>query len=109
MSDGAMDEVEAMFDDRLGPHYMWPGNDLEMLRALKHAALANRAPAPMQSMANPIASDLSMAMSRGKITVKDLTMQYCRMLYERLGTYEAVATQTGLDRRTVKKYCTMQP
>lgn len=109
MSEGAMDEVEAMFDDRLGPHYMWPGNDLEMLRALKHAALANRAPAPMQSMANPIASDLSMAMSRGKITVKDLTMQYCQMLYERLGTYEAVATQTGLDRRTVKKYCTMQP
>jgi hypothetical protein len=29
---------------------------------------------------------------------------YCQLLYERVGTYEAVARRTHLDRRTVKKY-----
>ena len=29
---------------------------------------------------------------------------YCALLYENTGNYEAVARQTNLDRRTVKKY-----
>jgi sigma-54 dependent transcriptional regulator, flagellar regulatory protein len=29
---------------------------------------------------------------------------YCRRLYDRLGTYEAVARVTGLDRRTAKRH-----
>jgi hypothetical protein len=38
------------------------------------------------------------------LAVSDLLSGYCTLLYETLGTYEKVARQTGLDRRTVKKY-----
>jgi hypothetical protein len=30
--------------------------------------------------------------------------RYCTMLYERLGSYTAVAERTGLDPRTSRKY-----
>ena len=35
-----------------------------------------------------------------------LIAAYCRHLYQRLGTYEAVAKHARLDRRTVKKHIT---
>jgi hypothetical protein len=34
----------------------------------------------------------------------ELVSGYCALLYQRHGTYEAVARRTKLDRRTVKKY-----
>ena len=37
-------------------------------------------------------------------TATDLMSRYCRTLYARLGSYEQVARQIALDRRTVKKY-----
>lgn len=39
-----------------------------------------------------------------RLDAATLLSDYCKYLYEQHGTYEAVAKQTGLDRRTVKKY-----
>jgi DNA-binding CsgD family transcriptional regulator len=38
------------------------------------------------------------------LNADSLLSGYCRLLYERLGTYEEVARRAGLDRRTVKAY-----
>lgn len=43
-------------------------------------------------------------MAEGTLTAQQLLGIYCRRLYENLGTYEAVAGVTNLDRRTVRKY-----
>ena len=34
----------------------------------------------------------------------ELLARYCAMLYQRLGSYAAVAERTGLDPRTARKY-----
>jgi len=40
----------------------------------------------------------------GQLSAKDLLGRYCAMLYRHLGSYAEVATRTGLDRRTARKY-----
>ena len=40
----------------------------------------------------------------GQLSAKDLLGRYCAMLYRQIGTYAEVATRTGLDRRTARKY-----
>jgi hypothetical protein len=34
----------------------------------------------------------------------DVVKEYCKLLYERHGTYAKVGKKTGLDNRTVKKH-----
>jgi hypothetical protein len=48
--------------------------------------------------------ELADRMEEGSLSANQLLATYCSNLYTRLGTYEAVATLTKLDRRTVKKY-----
>jgi hypothetical protein len=44
------------------------------------------------------------AMARGEAAARAILVAYCKHLHSKLGTYEAVASVAGLDRRTVKKY-----
>jgi hypothetical protein len=43
-------------------------------------------------------------MVRGEAQAREILTAYCKHLYAKLGTYEAVALASGLDRRTVKKH-----
>jgi hypothetical protein len=43
-------------------------------------------------------------MARGEAAARAILVAYCKHLHSKLGTYEAVASVAGLDRRTVKKY-----
>jgi len=52
------------------------------------------------------AADLAAALDSGSLSASELLHRYCALLHARLGTYEAVARRTGLDRRTAKKYVT---
>jgi hypothetical protein len=60
-------------------------------------------PAPTTPFAGALQPTLD-AMARGEANAREVIVAYCRYLYERLGTYDAVATASGLDRRTVKKH-----
>jgi transcriptional regulator with PAS, ATPase and Fis domain len=87
-----------------GLAYAWPGNVRELEQCVRRILL-NRSCAPQ-----PLAPDLDPAdrlareMMAGRLDAQGLLTGYCAMLYKRLGTYEAVARATSLDRRTVKKY-----
>lgn len=53
--------------------------------------------------AGPLQETLA-AMVRGEAQAREILTAYCKHLYAKLGTYEAVALASGLDRRTVKKH-----
>ena len=82
--------------------YPWPGNVRELEQAARRILLTGRyAGEP----AAPTASDAFwQQMQAGTLDARSVLAQYCALLYQRCGNYEHVARQTGLDRRTVRKY-----
>jgi len=87
-----------------GTDYAWPGNVRELEQCVRRILL-NRSysPEPLGRDLDP-AKQLAREMVAGRLDAQGLLTGYCAMLYKRLGTYEAVARVTSLDRRTVKKY-----
>jgi DNA-binding NtrC family response regulator len=88
-----------------GTDYAWPGNVRELEQCVRRILL-NRcySPEPLGSADLDPAKRLAREMVAGRLDAQGLLTGYCAMLYKRLGTYEAVARVTSLDRRTVKKY-----
>lgn len=104
-SDATVSErvVDAL--DRDLPHdYPWPGNVRELEQAVRRILLTGRYVADVETPAATGDEALWQATENGRLAATALLARYCRLLHERLGTYEEVARRTGLDRRTVKKY-----
>lgn len=89
--------------------YPWPGNVRELEQAVRRILLNGR----YQSVATAGSQDedalLAADIRHGTLTATELLGRYCRALYARLGSYEQVARQVELDRRTVKKYIQRGP
>lgn len=85
-----------------GPNYQWPGNVRELEQCIRQILLHGE----YMQHASPHATtqQLHIDLEAGMLTVAEINARYCRMLFNRLGSYQAVARQAGLDRRTVKKY-----
>jgi len=95
--------------DRLPRDYPWPGNVRELEQAVRRIILTGRyEPDPVPAADakglatgdDPWLSDLA----AGRLNAAGLLGGYCLRLHARLGSYEAVARVTGLDRRTVKRH-----
>ena len=88
------------------PHdYAWPGNVRELEQAVRRILLTGR----YQPEAGPgttadAEERLVVRMREGGLTAEELLAGYSAMLYDRLGSYAAVAQRTGLDPRTSRKY-----
>lgn len=89
---------------RLGPDYPWPGNVRELEQCVRRIMLSRTYDPGLPRTARTPNEQLAEAVIRGDLDAQSLLTGYCYCLYRRLGTYEAVARQTRLDRRTVKKY-----
>jgi transcriptional regulator with PAS, ATPase and Fis domain len=95
-------------ESRLTLSYPWPGNVRELEQCVRRVILRNsyetdEAPAPESKD-----DSLTRQIQEGRLSAQDLLILYCTRLYEKHGTYEAVARIAGLDRRTVKKYIDSQ-
>ena len=100
--------VREVIDRRLGPGYPWPGNVRELAQCVRRVIL-KRDYEPNVSATQP-AGDLDLLMDQihaGSLRGDALLARYCRMLYDRFGTYEEVARRADLDRRTAKRYVQM--
>lgn len=86
-----------------GKDYSWPGNVRELEQAVRRILLTRRYEGERRE-APDLCGKLQARLAAGSLTADALLSGYCRMLHERLGTYEEVARRTGLDRRTVKAY-----
>lgn len=87
-------------------NYTWPGNVRELEQCVRRVLLKNAYDWPQQESSGNTISKITQGIDSCSMTAQDVLSDYCRYLYDRLGTYEAVAKTTQLDRRTVKKYIT---
>ena len=94
--------------DLLGKNYPWPGNVRELAQCVRRILLKRsytnifeKKPDASTDASTP---GLAKDMETGNIDAKTLVKRYCRLLYDKFGTYGEVARRTGLDRRTVKKH-----
>jgi transcriptional regulator with AAA-type ATPase domain len=107
----ATDLVEMVRDaiqESVGDQYAWPGNVREMEQAVRRILLTQRYQGDHKSVAPDLRSQLVSGIESGNLDADGVLSGYCRLLYERHGTYEEVARRTHLDRRTVKAYLEKQ-
>ena len=96
--------VREVTDRQLGPTYPWPGNVRELEQCVRRVLLKRNYRGDVKQDTDDIQTFMVRAMENGEADADQLLAGYCRMLYDRHGTYEMVARRTRLDRRTVKKY-----
>ncbi|MES9853588.1 MAG: sigma 54-interacting transcriptional regulator [Candidatus Thiodiazotropha sp. L084R] len=90
-----------ILSSELPKHYPWPGNVRELEQAIRRIILTGRYQGSEHQQ--PLNSYLE-HVSKGQFTTQELLSGYYKQLYQDLGSYEAVAKRTAVDRRTVKKY-----
>ncbi|MCL7489382.1 MAG: sigma 54-interacting transcriptional regulator [Desulfobulbaceae bacterium] len=89
---------------QIPPDYPWPGNVRELEQCVRRILLKEQYEGDRILLEKSATSSFNEMLVEGNLTAQQLMSKYCKVLYKKLGTYEAVAKQTELDRRTVKKY-----
>ncbi len=87
--------------------YPWPGNIRELEQCVRRILLNGNYSWQQPLTSEDKSTQLAQEFTRGALSATGLLSEYCKLLYEQSGTYEAVAKRTELDRRTVKKYVQM--
>jgi DNA-binding NtrC family response regulator len=85
-----------------GTAYAWPGNVRELAQCIRRVILKHSYEGHTPK-ARSRQDELVLGIESGTLTADEVLDSYCKILYDRCGTYEQVAKQTALDRRTVKK------
>ncbi len=83
--------------------YHWPGNVRELEQCIRRICLVGHYKVAEQTDFT-VHNGFVLAENSGEDSAQNLLKKYCDFLYQRHGSYEAVARITQLDRRTVKKY-----
>ena len=99
-----MEMVKGVIDKSLGPDYPWPGNVRELEQCVRSVLLRQDYAGDRKSSLPDLEASLTRGIKTGDLDAQNLISGYCRLLYQRHGTFEEVARHTRLDRRTVKKY-----
>ena len=96
--------VREVLDRGLPPDYPWPGNVRELEQAVRRILLTRSYAGDPRTQGAGELGALVQGIESGAFEARELLGRYCRLLYQRFGTYEEVARRTGLDRRTAKKH-----
>jgi transcriptional regulator with GAF, ATPase, and Fis domain len=102
------DLVQQTLRRTVGDQYAWPGNVRELEQAVRRILLTRDYAGSARAVAADRQSELLAAIQARSLDADALLAGYCALLYQELGSFEAVARQTKLDRRTVKKYMQQQ-
>jgi DNA-binding NtrC family response regulator len=107
--DSLVTEMLEIFRKNLGDQYPWPGNVRELEQAVRRILISRQYEGDHIAAAAPDAhARLLAGIEDGRLDAEALLSAYCKLLYQRHGTYEEVARRTRLDRRTAKKYITAE-
>ncbi len=96
--------IEAAIHRSVGADYPWPGNVRELEQAVRRILLTGDYTGNAHRKSPSLQAQLIAGIEAGTLDADALLAGYCQVLYEREGTYEAVARRANLDRRTVKSY-----
>jgi DNA-binding NtrC family response regulator len=96
--------IQAQIVHRPGIDYAWPGNVRELEQCVRRILIHRHYDASSLPSPDKLDARLQQGIANGDIDAQSLISGYCRLLYQRHGTFEAVAKLARLDRRTVKKY-----
>jgi hypothetical protein len=88
----------------VGKNYRWPGNVRELEQAVRRVLLTGAYQPRRPDAADPGRPAWLAEAQAGRLDADGVIAGYCRQLHTELGSYEAVAGRTRLDRRTVRKY-----
>lgn len=99
-----VEEIVAAIERQLPRGYAWPGNVRELEQCVRRVLMTRRYAGDREAAEGDARERLRRALDTGELPVRALVRDYCRLLYQRHGTYEEVARRTGLDRRTVKRH-----
>lgn len=86
-------------------NYSWPGNIRELEQCVRQILLNGSYKWQHTDADQP--GEFLQRIGQGNFSAEQLLAGYCVSLHKKLGTFEAVAKATELDRRTVKKYITL--
>lgn len=84
--------------------YSWPGNVRELEQCIRRICLTGSYTFAEKIHLSDKQEGFNLKKNSGETSAQQLLQQYCLFLYEKYGSYEAVARITRLDRRTAKKY-----
>jgi len=98
-----MEMVRTSLAESLPPDYPWPGNVRELEQAVRRILLTGRYGGDLVPVGNEL-GELVAGVESGSLDARSLMGRYAALLHQRLGSYEAVARQLGVDRRTAKRY-----
>ena len=101
------ERVTNAIHEQIPADYRWPGNVRELEQCIRRLLLTQRYEITSTSPhEDNLEERITHNIRTGDINAQQLLSAYCKLLYSRQGSYEAVARITDLDRRTVKKYVT---
>lgn len=103
-SEELVERVKAFLLRNQPENYSWPGNVRELEQCVRRVLLKNSYEWYRPNGKSDVLTRLLSGVETGSFTAREVLSHYCRILHDRLGTYEAVAEVTELDRRTVKKH-----
>lgn len=105
-SEKLINKVKTTIDQSLGKDYEWPGNVRELEQCVRSVILRRdyKGKEDKTGYSISLSEKLSHGIEEKNISIPELISGYCKLLYDKHGTYEKVAKLTGLDRRTIKKH-----
>lgn len=98
-----------VIEKQLGREYDWPGNVRELEQCARSVLLNRNYLSGRKRKTGRIKDTMIAGIEDGTMDAQKLLSAYCRILYDRHGTFEEVARRTKLDRRTVKKHIAAWP
>ncbi len=102
-ADRLTEQVVAWIGQHLDADYAWPGNVRELEQCVRNVLIRNeyRPSTPQVNAVDPERVLVQQFMGV-QLSADELLDAYCKVAYNRLGSYSAAAKQLGVDRRTVK-------
>ena len=99
-----VDPIIKILDKEVGPTYHWPGNVRELEQATRRILLNRDYKGDMGSISLNLKDQFHKAIEEESLNAQELLSSYCKILYQRHGSFLEVSRITMLDRRTVRKY-----
>lgn len=100
--------VEAALTRSVPRDYPWPGNVRELEQAVRRILISGHYQGERSAPTGDEHQDLLATIAAGSLDAQQLLSGYCRLLYQRYGSFEEVGRRANLDRRTVKKYLSVE-